>query len=148
MILNHIKISLNRRRQNQRTIVVALDLSKAFDTVNHSILLQDIYNSTLQAYIEFRSKTSKFRKVKQGGRSLISRTLQLLYVADQPRPPERVEMITYAGDCSLLGSNTDPHASFKRSIIPAKTLRMAESKMSPTLTSKVHFNILHCIDSR
>ena len=35
---------LNSKQQHHRTIVVALQLTKAFDTVSHTKLLQDIYD--------------------------------------------------------------------------------------------------------
>ena len=38
---------LNNKRPYHRTVVVALDLTKAFDTVSRSKLLQDVYDSTL-----------------------------------------------------------------------------------------------------
>ncbi|XP_050320929.1 uncharacterized protein LOC126753468 [Bactrocera neohumeralis] len=38
---------LNQKPPCERTILVALDLSKAFDTVNHTTLLQDIEKTTL-----------------------------------------------------------------------------------------------------
>ncbi|XP_039968093.1 uncharacterized protein LOC120779784, partial [Bactrocera tryoni] len=67
---------LNQKPRCERTILVALDLSKAFDTVNHTTLLQDIEKTTLppglkrwtmnylsgrQSSVLFRGKTSKLR---------------------------------------------------------------------------------------
>jgi hypothetical protein len=64
-----------------RTVSVAIDLSLAFDTVDHQLLLQDInalplnghikrflcaYLRGRQPYVYFRGSNSSFRKVKQG----------------------------------------------------------------------------------
>ncbi|XP_049308927.1 uncharacterized protein LOC125777706, partial [Bactrocera dorsalis] len=70
---------LNQKPPCERTILVALDLSKAFDTVNHTTLLQDIEKATLppglkrwimnylngrQSSVLFRGETSKLRRIK------------------------------------------------------------------------------------
>ena len=64
-----------------RTVFVAIDLSKALDTINHAILFEDIANTSLppslkrwivnymcgrQSYVEFRDTKCKPRRVKQG----------------------------------------------------------------------------------
>ena len=43
----HIANGLNIKRPNDRSIIVALDLSKAFDMVSHDKLLDDVFNTTL-----------------------------------------------------------------------------------------------------
>jgi exonuclease III len=80
-ITDHITTGMNQPKPVKRTIAVALDLSKAFDMVNHDLLLRDILESSLpnhvkrwiysylrgrQTYVEFRNTTSKHRVVKQG----------------------------------------------------------------------------------
>ena len=80
-ISTHISRGLNQNRPCDRTVLVALDLSKAFDTVSHATVFEDIENTSLrpslkrwiinymcgrQSYVEFRNKKSKPRRVKQG----------------------------------------------------------------------------------
>ena len=70
-VSNHITTGLNQNKPVERTVLVAIDLSKAFDTVNHEILLNDImelemnhhlkrflfaYLRGRQTYVEFRGK--------------------------------------------------------------------------------------------
>jgi retron-type reverse transcriptase len=80
-ILDHVNKGLNMKKPVHRTVSVAIDLSKAFDTVDHQLLLNDIKNLPLNdyiirflcaylrgryTYVFFRNAKSKNRKVKQG----------------------------------------------------------------------------------
>ena len=80
-ITTHIRDGLNKKKPVNRTVMVAIDLSRAFDTVDHEILTKDIsdlrlndnikqfLNSYLrgrQTYVEFRGAKSKYRKMRQG----------------------------------------------------------------------------------
>ncbi|XP_065356050.1 cell division cycle protein 20 homolog [Calliphora vicina] len=105
----------------QRTILVALDLSKAFDTVSHATLFQDILQSIMphntkrwivnylsgrQSFVEFRDKCSKPRRVKQGvpQGGVLSPLLFNFYLSKLPVPPQNVEVITYVDDCTILAT--------------------------------------------
>ena len=51
--LNHnIKSGLNKCKRCHRTLMVALDLKAAFDTVSHGSLLKDILNTGLPNYLK------------------------------------------------------------------------------------------------
>ena len=77
---HHIASNLNRKKPCHRTILVAIDLSKAFDTVDHELLLKDILHLELsdtlikflcsylrgrQQYTVFRNCKRKYRVVRQ-----------------------------------------------------------------------------------
>ena len=72
---------INQKKPPHRTILVAIDLSKAFDTVDHRILLHDILETSIpnnykrwltnylkgrKSFVEFRNCRSNYRNLKQG----------------------------------------------------------------------------------
>lgn len=123
-VINTIQQGLNQRKPNQRTVLVALDLSRAFDTVSHGVLLKDLLNTTVpptikrwianyvrgrQTFVAFREKTSKYRKVKQGvpQGGVLSPILFNFYMSDLPHPPPEVKLVSYADDITLMATNTN-----------------------------------------
>ncbi len=120
-ILDHINNGLNRKKPVHRTVSVAIDLSRAFDTVDHNILLNDIKQLELndyikrflcaylrgrQTYVVFRNSTSSYRKVKQGvpQGGVLSPILFNLYMSSMPSPPGNIRLETYADDSNILNS--------------------------------------------
>ena len=120
-INNHIDQGLNQKRPVERTVSVAIDLSQAFDTVNHKILLEDINNLVLndyikrwltayirgrQTFVEFRGRRSKFRKMRQGvpQGGVLSPVLFNLYMSKMPSPPGKIKLVSYADDSNVLNS--------------------------------------------
>ena len=118
---HHIASNLNRRKPCHRTILVAIDLSRAFDTVDHELLLNDILHLELsgtlirflcsylrgrQQYTVFRNCRSKFRAVRQGvpQGGVLSPLLFNLYMSTLPTPPGNIKLISYADDCQVLNS--------------------------------------------
>jgi len=153
-----ISDNLNSKRPHLRTIVVALDLSKAFDMVDLGILLSDILNSTLpthikrflssylngrRAYVEFRNSKSKHRKLKmgvpQGG--VLSPILFNLYMSKIP-PPTGVTLTTYADDCTIVASGktveeatdkANAYLTIIKRFFSERKLMLATQKSSATL---------------
>ena len=119
-----IERGLNSKKPAQRTVLVAIDLSKAFDTVCLEQLLKDILHLDLcqtlkkflaaylrgrHQYVEFRGCKSKHRVVRQGvpQGGVLSPLLFNLYLASMPDPPPDIRLISYADDCQALCAHND-----------------------------------------
>ena len=118
---------LNKKKPVDRTVSVAIDLSKAFDTVDHELLLQDIHSLQLnshikrflcaylrgrQQYVMFRGSRSKYRIVLQGvpQGGVLSPVLFNLYMSSMPQPPSNIHLVSYADDSNVLsrGPHVEP----------------------------------------
>ena len=111
-----------QRKPAARTVLVALDLTAAFDTVNHNTLSRQIseleaapqrvrrwiinYLHGRQAVVTFRGETSIHRCVRQGvvQGGVLSPSLFNLYMSDLPTPPSNVKLMSYADDVSVYTS--------------------------------------------
>ena len=124
-ITHTITKGFNKKRPPKRTIMIAVDMSRAFDVVNHTRLIEKIANNTeipniyvkflanyvqgRKAYTVFNSATSKQRSfhagVPQGG--VLSPQLFNIYMADMPQPEEGLDivLVVYADDVTLLISH-------------------------------------------
>ena len=108
-------------------ISIFLDLTKAFDTVNHGVLLGKLerygvrglplqwfasYLKDRQQYVSISGQCSSQRTINIGipQGSIIGPILFLLYVNDLPNITSKFLSILYADDTTLLSSNSDyPH---------------------------------------
>ena len=107
-INNTIETGFNQNKPPERTITVALDMSKTFDTVNIHTLTHKLHQTNIRhtiikyianyikgrkAYTTFRNKTSTQRQFKngvaQGG--VLSPTLFDIYTSDTPTPQTPVK---------------------------------------------------------
>ena len=127
---NPVAKGFNQMAPPARTITVALDMSKAFDTVNtHTLigkLLQTSTPGTIlkfvanyikghKAYTSFRNHKSIQRQVKtgvpQGG--VLSPTLFNIHTADTPTPTAPVQVMLYADDITITSTHTSMSAARK-----------------------------------
>ena len=125
---NTVAKGFNQMAPPARTITVALDMSKAFDTVNIHKLTQKLlqtnipttiikfihnYTRGCQAYTTFRNHTSTQRHFKtgvpQGG--VLSPTLFNIYTADIPQPRAPVRVMSYADDITITSTHTSTSAA-------------------------------------
>ena len=69
LIHDHIQRGPNEKRPNKITVMVTLDISRAFYTVNIRILMKIILETTLPCqgvrHVTFRNITSKYRRVRK-----------------------------------------------------------------------------------
>ena len=120
-ICRQITKGFNNPRRPQRTVAVALDMSKAFDTVNihkliHKLTLTNIpiiikftanYIKGRQACTQYSSKLSKLKQINIGvpqGR-VLSPTLFNIYISETSSSPKDVQITTYADDITITASH-------------------------------------------
>ena len=117
----HITRGLNKRKPVDRTVLVALELRAAFDTVNVNKLLNITLASKIpkytrrwlcsylrgrQTYVEFGNAKSTFRKVRAGVPlgGVLSPILFNAYMSGLPTPPDGIKLTSYADDCTSYAS--------------------------------------------
>ena len=127
---NIVAKGFNQMAPRARTITVALDMSKAFDTVNtHTLIGKLLQTSTpgtilkfvanyikgRKPYTSFRNHKSIQRQVKtgipQGG--VLSPTLFNIHTADIPTPTAPVQVMLYADDITITSTHTSMSAARK-----------------------------------
>lgn len=119
-----VQDGINSRRPPHRTLLITIDISKAFDAIPRPLLINKIYNTTLhnntkrwlanylsgrQSYVHYNGESSTTKNfpngVPQG--SVLSPTLFNLYMHDIPTPPDNIYISSYADDLTIISIHTD-----------------------------------------
>ena len=127
---NTLAKKFNQMAPPARRITVALDMSKAFDTISIHTLIRELLQTKIpgtiikfiahyikgrKAYTTYRNHTSSQRKFKtgvpQGG--VLSPTLFNIYTADIPPPRAPVQVMAYADDITITSADTSTSAAKK-----------------------------------
>ena len=126
---NTVAKGFNQMAPSARTIHVALDMSKAFDTINIHTLIRKVLQTNIpgtiirfianyikgrKAYTTYRNHTSirQFKTgVPQGG--VLSPILFSIYTSDLPPPSSPVQVMSYADDITITSTHTSTSAAKK-----------------------------------
>ena len=119
-----VSTGFNKKRPPERTVLLQIDLSKAFDMVSHDKLLKDLNNTSLpgslkrwftcylrgrQCRTRFRNSLSSSRNIRTGvpQGAVTSPILFNFYLTNLPKPPEGVKVVQYADDISIYATGKD-----------------------------------------
>ena len=115
---NTVVKGFNQMAPPARTITVALDMSKTFDTINiHTLIIKFIANyiNGRKVYTTYRNHTSKQRQFKTGVPrcGVLSPTLFNIYTSDLSTPSAPVQVMAYADDITITSTHTSTSAAKK-----------------------------------
>ena len=155
-----IETGFNQQKPPHRTVCVAIDLTAAFDTLSHAILISNIAASSLppaitrwlSCYLRVRQVTTSFRGTKSSTRivrtgvpegSKLSPSLFNYYIADMPRPTPRSRgfVTLRTPQSGLLDQN--PTAGVHDQQLPERCRHLPEGKLAFDLCAEVNSHAIH-----
>ena len=127
---NTVGKGFNQMAPPAQTITVALDMSKAFDTINIHTLIRKLLQTNIpgaiikfianyikgrKPYTTYRNHTSSQRQFKTGvpHGGVLSSTLFNIYTADIPPPRAPVQVVAYTNDITITSTHTSTSAAKK-----------------------------------
>ena len=138
----------NQKKPHNRTVLLQLDLTKAFDMVSHDKLLKDLNQTTLppelkrwfntylhgrQSRVNFRNETSSARNVRTGvpQGAVTSPVLFNFYLTKLHTPPDGISIIQYADNISVhcSGTNIPDLSALINSYVPVLTAFLREREL-------------------
>ena len=122
-LINRISLAIDPR---ETTVGVFLDLSKAFDTLDHQILftklehygIRDValqwiksYFSCRQQFVQINQTCSSMQTIKCGvpQGSILGPLFFILYINDLPKASKLTELLIFAADTSIFFSHSNPN---------------------------------------
>ena len=138
------------REKNVLAHCTLLDLSKAFDTVDHSILLdkcskyglrgkiEELLKSYLKdrkQFVRYKGKSSSTKKIECGvpQRSVLGPLLFLIYINDIVDIPKHNNILLYADDTNIFGKNEQTQHTIDLKLISSW---LASNKLTPYIKKK------------
>ena len=129
-ILSLVDYLINFFEDNKLTCGIFLDISKAFDTIDHNIILSKIYKYGIRGntlnwlmnylsnpyqFVSINNPSSSFLRIEcavpQG--SILGQILFLLYINDLPRVSTKPRLLLYADDTNIHYENSDTKTIIK-----------------------------------
>ena len=123
---NTVAKGFNQMAPPARTITVALDMSKAFDTINIHTLIRKLLQTNIpgtinkfianyikghKVYTTYINHTSKQLQFKTGG--VLSLTIFNIYTSGLPPPSAPIQVMAYADDITITSTHTHTSATKK-----------------------------------